>query len=132
MGQGYELNVEWGRDFVARFHRAHRERYGYADETRPVEVVNVRVRLVVPTEPVPLPRKKLRRGNGRVAVVRERRVVFDGRPMRAPVYYRARLRPGEVFAGPAVVAEYSATTLLAPGCRARVDAYENIVIDVGR
>ncbi len=132
VGQGYELNVEWGRDFVARFHRAHRERYGYADETRPVEVVNVRVRLVARTEPVPLPRKKLRRGNGRAAVVRERRVLFDGRAMRAPVYDRARLRPGEVFAGPAVVAEYSATTLVPPGCRARVDAWENIVIEVGR
>ena len=69
-------------------------------------------------------------GNGKQAVVKQGRVVFDGRASKAPVYERASLRPGDSFAGPAIVAEYSATTVLPPGCRARVDERENIVIEI--
>ncbi|MBZ5510275.1 MAG: hydantoinase/oxoprolinase family protein [Acidobacteriia bacterium] len=129
-GQGFELSVPFGRDFVKRFHQAHRRRYGYADEQRRVEVVNVRVRMVASSEPVPFPRKKVAPGNGEQAVVKQGRVVFDGRTSKAPVYERASLRPGDTFAGPAIVAEYSATTVLPPRCRARVDERENIVIEV--
>ena len=129
-GQGFELNVPFAKDFVKRFHQAHRRRYGYADEQRRVEVVNVRVRMVASSEPVPFPKKKLTRGNGRQAVVKQRRVVFEGRASKAPVYERAKLRPGDAFTGPAIVAEYSATTALPPGCRAHVDERENIVIEV--
>jgi N-methylhydantoinase A len=129
-GQGFELGVPFGPGFVKRFHQAHRRRYGYADEQRRVEVVNVRVRMVAPSEPVPFPRKKLARGTGQQAVVKHRRVVFDGRTSQAPVYERASLRPGDILSGPAIVAEYSATTVLPPGCRARVDERENILIEV--
>ena len=129
-GQGFELSVPFGSDFVKRFHQAHRRRYGYADEQRRVEVVNLRVRMVASSERVPIRKKKVTRGAGKQAVVKQRRVVFDGRASKAPVYLRASLRPGDAFAGPAIVAEYSATTVLPPGCGARVDEHENIVIEV--
>ncbi len=129
-GQGFELSVPFTRDFVKRFHQAHRRRYGYADEKRRVEVVNVRVRMVASSERVPFPKKQLRRGNGKQAVVKQRRVVFEGRAAKAPVYQRAALRPGDLLAGPAIIAEYSATTVLPPGCRARVDERENVVVEV--
>jgi len=57
-------------------------------------------------------------------------VIFDGRAVRAPLYQRELLRAGDRFSGPAIIAEYSATTVLPPACRARVDARENIVIEV--
>ena len=72
-GQGYELNIPATGDFVARFHAAHRNRYGHADKKRPVEIVNVRARLVARTQKVPLTKQKLRKGNGRRAIVRRRR-----------------------------------------------------------
>jgi N-methylhydantoinase A len=130
VGQGYELNVEAGRDFVARFHRAHRLRYGYADTGRAVEVVNVRVRMVAPTERVPLPARRLRAGNGRQAVRKKRRVIFEGRAASVPVLERELLRAGDAFRGPAIITEYSATTVVPPGCRVRVDARENLIIEV--
>jgi N-methylhydantoinase A len=130
VGQGYELSIPSGPCLVERFHQIHRERYGYADEKRNVEVVNVRVRMIAKTEKVPLPRRKPRRGNGRQAVVRTRRVLFDARSFSAAVYDRRQLRPGDAFGGPAIVAEYSATTALPPGCRARVDEWENILVEV--
>jgi N-methylhydantoinase A len=56
-------------------------------------------------------------------------VWFDGRRLATDFYIRERLRPGARLRGPAVVAEYSATTVLPPGWRARVDAWENLVLE---
>jgi N-methylhydantoinase A len=129
-GQGYELNVPAAADVLKRFHTAHRQRYGYADPARAVEVVNVRVRLAATTGPATFPKQKPRRGDARQAILRRARVVFDGRPHQSPIYQRDLLRPGDVFAGPAILVEYSATTVLPPGCQAKVDAYGNLVIEV--
>jgi N-methylhydantoinase A len=41
-GQSFELTVPLGPDLAARFHEAHAERYGYADPSRPLELVAVR------------------------------------------------------------------------------------------
>jgi N-methylhydantoinase A len=47
-GQSFELRVRLQRDLAAAFHRAHEERYGYADPTREVELVAVRTAHVSP------------------------------------------------------------------------------------
>jgi N-methylhydantoinase A len=41
-GQSFELTVPLGGDVAAAFHRAHEERYGYADRDRQIELVAVR------------------------------------------------------------------------------------------
>jgi N-methylhydantoinase A len=41
-GQSFELAVPLGGDVADSFHRAHEERYGYADRDRPIELVAVR------------------------------------------------------------------------------------------
>ena len=41
-GQSFELTVPLGPDLAEAFHRAHEERYGYADPSRPIELVAVR------------------------------------------------------------------------------------------
>jgi N-methylhydantoinase A len=47
-GQSFELAVPLGDELADRFHRAHEERYGYADREREVELVAVRTAEVVP------------------------------------------------------------------------------------
>jgi N-methylhydantoinase A len=128
-GQGFELRLDAGPGFAARFHALHRRRYGYADERRSLEVVNARVRMIVPSPPLALPRARLRRGNGVAALRERRRVWFDGKPRPTPFYERERLRPGDAFAGPAVVTEYSATTVVPPAWRARVDGWSNLILE---
>ena len=44
-----------GPELAARFHRAHEERYGYADRERPVELVAVRTAEVRPGPELHLP-----------------------------------------------------------------------------
>ena len=45
-----------------------------------------------------------------------------------PVIARARLVPGAVVAGPAVIVEYSATTLVPPGWTATVGADAGLLL----
>jgi N-methylhydantoinase A len=47
-GQSFELTVPLQPDLGDAFHRAHRERYGYADAAREIELVAVRTAEVVP------------------------------------------------------------------------------------
>ena len=51
---------------------------------------------------------------------RERDVVFAGRPLRTPVLDRNGLEIGDAVAGPAIVEESTATTLVPPGWQAAV------------
>ena len=129
-GQGYELNVPAGKDFAAAFHNAHRRRYGYADETRQLEIVNVRLRKTIPGDVANFERSVERTGDGGDACIEQRPAVFSGARVPTKVYDRDRLRAGDTFEGPAMVVEYSATTVILPGCVARVDRYENLVIEV--
>ena len=47
-GQSFELSVPLQPQLAQAFHRAHDERYGYADESREIELVAVRTADVVP------------------------------------------------------------------------------------
>ena len=48
VGQSFELTVALQPDLGAAFHRAHEERYGYADPRRPIELVAVRTAEIAP------------------------------------------------------------------------------------
>jgi N-methylhydantoinase A len=54
-GQSFELTVPLGDDPAEAFHRAHEERYGYADRDRPLELVAVRTAEVTPGPALALP-----------------------------------------------------------------------------
>jgi N-methylhydantoinase A len=134
-GQGYELNVPYDplapERSMKAFHELHRQRYGFADEARPVEIVNVRVRMVAVSEPYEPERREVVAGDGSAALSAERDVWFEGgwRPTR--FYKRELLVPGDAIAGPAMITEYTAATLVLPGCAARVDGLGNLVIEIG-
>jgi N-methylhydantoinase A len=131
VGQAYELTVPAAGDFIAAFHRVHDRRYGYADPARAVEVVNVRARLVGATPKPGLPRMRPPGRSAQAALLGHRRAIFAGRALNAAVFDREKLRAGNRFAGPAIVAEYSATSVVPPGWRARVDVYGNLVLARG-
>jgi N-methylhydantoinase A len=54
-GQSFELTVPLQPDLAGAFHRAHEERYGYADREREIELVAVRTAEVVPGPQFELP-----------------------------------------------------------------------------
>lgn len=129
-GQGYELNVPFGPEMAQAFHALHQRRYGFANKARPLEIVNVRVRLLAAGDPFKPPRQAVLEGDGSAALVGTRDVYFDGGLHETRLYERDRLHAGDVFAGPAIVSEYSSATILPPGDVLRVDTYGNLVIEV--
>jgi len=133
-GQGYELNVAAGPEMLAHFHAAHRKRYGHEDQSRRVEVVNVRVRMISSAESLDLPRRPAGGADCRHAMLKHKRVMFGKNNNNdwfdTPVLQRDLLSPGNRFEGPAILHEYSATTVVPPGCRAEVDANSNLVIEI--
>ncbi len=129
VGQGYELAVPMTHDFEAAFHELHETRYGYADTTRETEVVNVRLRSVGRTEKPPVLEHELEDEDASAAMIGEWRMVFDGTEGESQLVDRAKLRPGNAFKGPALVVEYSTTTVVPPDFRCRVDKGENLILE---
>lgn len=133
--QGYELNVGYDPQAPVRsmtkFHELHRQRYGFADEARPVEIVNLRVRMIAASEPYEPERRTAIEGDGRAARTAKREVWFEGGWRATRFYRRELLGPGDAIVGPAMITEYTAATLLLPGCAAQVDRLGNLAIDVG-
>ncbi len=128
-GQAYELTVPFTPGFARAFHRAHERRYGYADPARAIEIVNVRLRALGLSDKPALGRHRFVALSPAAARYRRAPVYFGGRSVATDFYVRERLRAGHRLRGPAVIAEYSATTVVPPGWRARVDAYENLLLE---
>jgi N-methylhydantoinase A len=130
-GQGYEINVPAGPEMLAHFHDAHRKRYGHANENRRVEVVNVRVRMIAASEQIKVPQTQPGKAGSEHAVLKKKNVMFGNEWMDTTVLDRNLLIPGNSLIGPAIVHEYSATTVVPLGCRASVDPLSNLIIHTG-
>jgi N-methylhydantoinase A len=129
-GQSYELAVPFSPRFPSEFERLHEKTYGYTHSRKPLEVVNLRLRLTVTVatpQTIKHPVGKSKRGV-RDSLVKEKNVWFGNRFHRTPLYERERLCSGMRFRGPAVVAEYSSTTVVPPGFTCRVDNHLNMVL----
>ena len=126
-GQSFELEVRATTgDLAAAFNRAHRERYGYAQENSEIEIVSARLRSFGLVDK--LPQEKLSRGKVRPSA----RVMahLDGRKTEVNLYKRDELFAGAKLQTPCIVSEYSATTLIPGGTTAHVDEFGNLLITV--
>jgi N-methylhydantoinase A len=139
VGQNHELVVPapggafdaWSlRAVVDNFHGAHEQFYGFCSREKAIELVTFRVRAWLALARHDLLRVHLppRAGGPQPAGARE--VFFEecGGYTRCPVYERGALRPGDELAGPAIIEQMDATTLLPPALAARVDRHHNLMI----
>jgi N-methylhydantoinase A len=58
-------------------------------------------------------------------------VFFNGKKFTAGILSRGSLSTGKKYCGPAVVTEYSATTVVPPGMGFRSDRSGNLIIEIG-
>jgi N-methylhydantoinase A len=130
-GQNHEVQVTLANigfaEFLRAFAEAHRREYGYDIPDREIEVVNCRLKAIgLIDRPVPTfiaardaPQPKA-----------ERQVRFDGEWAATPIFDRACLAVGTQLAGPAVIDEMSATTLLPPDWSLSVDRSGNLLLEL--
>ena len=131
VGQSFELTVPFNAHFREAFEHEHERAYGHAQAGRPLEAVNLRVRLSIGTPQPPVPRELVRPSRKKPpqdAVLGQKLVWFGNQMTDAALYDRARLPSGAGFRGPAVICEYSSTTLVPPDFRCRVDGEGNLVL----
>ncbi|MFL5929130.1 MAG: hydantoinase/oxoprolinase family protein [Gaiellaceae bacterium] len=131
VGQEYTVNVpiNGGVDLAtvdASFHDTHRVRYGHSTPGAPVEFVNLRVAGFGSVAAAATPFRPP--ADGLDPVARPRRAVFDGVEQDTLVLHRERLRPGDSYAGPAVVEEESSTTVVPPHRTMVIDELGNLLI----
>jgi len=140
-GQNYELPVrldegELTEGAIAalrnRFDEAHRQFYGYAAPSDPVQIVTFRLEAVGMVQKAEIAPGDLAGPNPGAAHTGERPVSFPelGGFVPTALYDRARLQPGNRIVGPAIVDQMDATTVVLPGQSATVDVYRNLLIDV--
>ncbi|MBN2409338.1 MAG: hydantoinase/oxoprolinase family protein [Candidatus Aminicenantes bacterium] len=128
-GQSYEITVPFSADYTSYFHRQHLRRYGYADEKRPVEVVNMRVKAVGLTDKPRLAGIEPGGADPARARIERRSMRFDGRNFRAVLYAGEKLRSGNKIAGPALILDYESTAVVPPNFFCRVDGFGNLIME---
>jgi len=153
VGQSFELTVSLTNDggqtphglsrsldadskLTTRFHTAHRQRFSYASEDEPVEIVNLRLKAIGQTAKPLFSSQPLGRPDPRAARVGYKQVHFEDRnsaqatrQLTAALYQRERLVPGHVVVGPAILFQLDTTTVLPPGWVASVDGLSNLILE---
>ena len=140
IGQEYTLTIPLTQanepttdDFNAaisgRFDEAHDTRFGHANPGAPIEFVAARsTGLGDLTRAAPEHLATTTNGDTKQAT---REIVFGRTERKAAVVQRDDLPPGSTSHGPAVIIEATATTVVPPGCTARIDEFGTIVIQIG-
>jgi len=140
-GQGYELNVPYTRTMLRDFRSEHQRRYGYNYPTREVELVTLRLRATIKSQQSAMVRIPGSVGSGAPARPGRAKpgsvspdcapVSFSGKRLQAAIHSRDSLVAGRKYSGPAVVTEYSATTVIPSGVGFEKDRAGNLMIEIG-
>jgi N-methylhydantoinase A len=139
-GQNYELAVALPDGPVtaatievlaAGFAEAHRQRYGFIAEGEPVQIVTLRLEATGVVRKAELSAHPEAGPDASGAIVGRRPVWLpEARDfVTTPVYSREALGAGNRFAGPAIVEQMDATTVVPPGMTVRVDRYLNLILE---
>ena len=137
-GQGYELNIPFTKNLLHEFQQEHHRRYGYTHPNRELELVTLRLRAVVtskqmeaitnPVETVAFPRPS--RAKLAAPSSPKSSVLFDGKKLPANIYSRDDLQPGKKYSGPAIITEYSATTVIPTRKSFQLDRAGNLIVNI--
>jgi len=141
-GQNYELPIALPDGPIARttldalavrFEAAHRQAYGFVAEDDPVQMVTFRIEAIGVVRKATFTPEPDVGPDASAAVVARRDVWLPeaGGFVACAVYDRQKLHAGNRIAGPAIVEQMDATTLVLPGMVARVEPYLNLVMEAG-
>jgi len=131
--EGTDTTLETGVDEVAavvlEFERKYRQQYGFLMPGRKLVVEAVGVEAIGkthdPTESMPAYKPRM----APLRPIKTHRIYSEGQFRDAAVYDRLELRPGDAIAGPAVVREDNATTVVEPGWRALFTERGDLVLE---
>lgn len=115
-------------DMQAQFEAAYRQRFSFLMQGRALIIDSISVEAVAAGAPAHENLRALPPRDAALLPAAQVRGFFDGGWHQTPLYARADTRPGDLIDGPAIIAEATATTLVAPGWRAEVTALDHLVM----
>ena len=129
-GTDTALIVDFARldAMLKEFEALYRQRFSFLMPDRPLIVEAISVEATGRGEPVRETFADLPARPGAARAEREVRLYSSGTAHAAPIYRRETLRPGDVIAGPAIIAEASATTIIEPQWQAEVTPLNHMVL----
>ncbi len=130
-GTDTSLLVPFGTraEIAASFAAAHRQRYGFVSPEKPLVVEAVSVEVVGATDTAPDRVEPAPAAPGAPVPLARIDLFTGGAAHQAPVFDRDTLLPGQAVAGPAIIREATATTVVEPGWRAVLDARRYLVLE---
>jgi N-methylhydantoinase A len=130
-GQSYEIIVPFEANYIDGFHGLHEKTYGYRNEDKTVEIVNIRLRARgIPEKQRFQKARETKEHPPKEAVLGEREVVFDQKVNKTQILARDNLLSGNRISGPAILVEYSSTIVIPPFAEAHVDEYGNVIMEI--
>ncbi len=152
-GQGYELNIAFTKNLLRDFENEHHRRYGYTHPAREVELVTLRLCAVLKSSTTVVGKIDevgkidrvgktdhvgtgafARPGRARLGSISTLKapVHFEGKKLDTKIHSRDHLQPGKQYSGPAIITEYSATTVIPPGKHFHIDRANNLIVSLRR
>ncbi|HEY5862637.1 MAG TPA: hydantoinase/oxoprolinase family protein, partial [Casimicrobiaceae bacterium] len=131
-GTDTTLAVAAGSDMaaiVAQFESRYATQYGFLMPGRALVIEAVAVEAVGATQSAADEAPAFAPRAGPLAPIRINRIYTEGEHRNAPVYDRDHLRPGDAIAGPAIVRERNATTVIEPGWCATLTPRDHLVLE---
>ncbi len=113
---------------VEEFESSYRKRFSFLMPARALIAEAVSVEAVGGASHAPPPAAVLPARLGPLQAARDVRLFSGGQWHPAALYRRAEMRTGDVVAGPAIIAETNATTIIEPGWQADVTPEDNLVL----
>ncbi|MDM8521197.1 hydantoinase/oxoprolinase family protein [Anaerolineales bacterium HSG6] len=131
-GQSYELMIPLDEQFLSSFHTTHEHTYGYSEPTMPVEIVNIRLRVLGYLPPPPLPEAEFTSIDGLLKPFDRKFTILSNQRVETPFFHGADIRPGQQILGPAVVVHPDTTIFIGVGDLLKMDKYRNLFISINR
>lgn len=139
VGQSFEVEVPLDATWIHRgdwqaltdaFHATHERVYSHTQPGAPVELIDLRLRILGSTAQPPLPAPPAVSAGSPAPVAGRRRLLEGaGRASEVPVHRRAALASGHVMTGPALVDQEDTTVYLPSGWRGTVHASGSLVLE---
>ena len=130
VGQSYELNVPFTRNYRKSFDEIHFRSYGHSHSDDMIEIVNIRIKAVGLVNSISTKIWEASPEEGSVLNTDVKTVVLDGHLLEVPIYRGEDLKPGNVIDGPGLIVYSDNTILIFQGDVAIVDRWCNIIVEV--
>ena len=128
-GSFVPLEVEFGDEATIRqrFNDVHKTRYGFSAGQRDLIIEVLAVEAIGANES--LPSAAIAMNDTTPEPIDHVTMFADNTHHDVPLYDREAMHPGQIIAGPAIIRESTATTVLEPGWSASMDQWQQLVLD---